>query len=132
MGYKDKNKLKEYQREHYQKNRDRIRARHKENYLDNRDKTILHRKELYQKRRKDFLLTYKLNKKCSLCDYNKHPEILQFHHKDKYKKNFTIGNLELHKRNSLEFKKEIDKCILLCPNCHSLLHWKVRKEEVIK
>jgi hypothetical protein len=56
--------------------------------------------------------------KCKHCGYNKHKDILQFHHlKDK---NFTIGHVGKISWNKLI--KEIDKCILLCPTCHRKAH----------
>ena len=61
-----------------------------------------------------------LRGKCSKCGYNKIPAILEFHHiKDKDEK-------QLHQifrdRRWKKIKKEIEKCILLCPNCHRELH----------
>jgi len=61
-----------------------------------------------------------LGGKCMKCSYNKCLGILEFHHiKEKsFKMNEKIGN-----RCSLEsLKKEADKCMLLCPNCHRELH----------
>lgn len=43
--------------------------------------------------------------KCEICGYCEHPEILGVHHKDKNRKNNDLSNL-----------------IVVCPNCHSLLH----------
>ena len=43
--------------------------------------------------------------KCNRCGYNKYPDILQVHHKNRDRENNTINNLEL-----------------LCPNCHLVDH----------
>jgi hypothetical protein len=44
---------------------------------------------------------------------------LEFHHLDPNEKDFSIGG----KSWSLErLKKEVDKCILICANCHRELH----------
>ena len=44
---------------------------------------------------------------------------MHFHHNDPNEKDFTIGG----KSYSLEkLKKEADKCILVCSNCHSEIH----------
>jgi hypothetical protein len=45
--------------------------------------------------------------------------VLQFHHLDPTKKDFTIGG----KSWSYErLKQEVDKCILVCANCHIEIH----------
>ena len=60
---------------------------------------------------------FKKDKCCSICGYRKNPSILSFHHiKDK---KFAIAKL-LNSLNNL--KKEIEKCVLLCPNCHMEIH----------
>ena len=48
-----------------------------------------------------------LVKACARCGFDKNPEILGVHHKDRNRKNNDPGNLEV-----------------LCPNCHSLEHRK--------
>lgn len=75
----------------------------------------------YRKNRQ-FVLDYKHNQHCEHCGYCEHTEILQFHHKDRETKWHSIANSITHlsRENML---KEIDKCILLCPNCHYWLHY---------
>ena len=47
--------------------------------------------------------------------------VLDYHHKDKDEKEFTVGRL---KKGSLEvIQKEIDKCAVLCSNCHREFHF---------
>lgn len=59
---------------------------------------------------------------CSECGYANHPSALQFHHVDPSTKRYTIGFLT-YKPASLErLKEEIEKCILLCANCHAEHH----------
>lgn len=59
--------------------------------------------------------------KCEKCGYNKCIAALEFHHLDPSEKDFGIsvsGNtLKLAK-----LKKEVDKCILVCANCHREIH----------
>jgi hypothetical protein len=60
---------------------------------------------------------------CKICGYHEHPEILQFHHREKKEKKFkfSVGNLgDIKWERILE---EIKKCDLICPNCHFLLHY---------
>ena len=65
------------------------------------------------------------NGKCSFCGYDKCLGALQFHHLDPTKKDFTISQVNLNETNfSIDMlKAEVDKCILLCANCHAEEHW---------
>ncbi len=61
-----------------------------------------------------------LGGKCKICGYNRCKEALHFHHKDPSKKHFGISS-----KSSWGFEKikpELDKCILVCGNCHSEIH----------
>lgn len=55
--------------------------------------------------------------KCEICGYNKCKRALEFHHKDKTKKSFSVSVLP-HTRSWARIKEEIDKCALVCANCH--------------
>lgn len=61
---------------------------------------------------------------CSHCGYNKYAGALQFHHIDPTLKDPVAFS---KKKNFEVFKKEIDKCILLCANCHAEEHDRIRK-----
>lgn len=72
----------------------------------------------WRKRTKLKLVDYK-GGKCQICDYNKSISALHFHHLDPNEKDFSISG------KSLSFDKlklEVDKCILVCSNCHSEIH----------
>lgn len=61
-----------------------------------------------------------LGGKCERCSYDRCLEALEFHHKEPGEKDFTIAH-KLHW--SLErLKKEVEKCHLLCANCHREVH----------
>ena len=58
--------------------------------------------------------------KCKTCGYNKCVGAMDFHHINPNEKEFTISN----NAGKWEIiKKELDKCDLLCKNCHSELHY---------
>jgi len=59
--------------------------------------------------------------KCERCGYNKCVQALQFHHKDPSKKSFGLSVRGLT-RSWEKIKEEIEKCLLLCANCHSEIH----------
>ena len=72
---------------------------------------------------RDFIKKYKEGKSCELCGYNKYPKILEFHHKENDSKDRGVNILMKSLKNLDVIKKEIDKCILICPNCHRELHF---------
>lgn len=81
----------------------------------------------WRKRIKERLVNLK-GGKCQKCGYDKCIEALQFHHIDPSKKDFSIGG----KSWAFErMKKEVDKCILLCANCHIEEHNGVVAETVL-
>lgn len=63
--------------------------------------------------------------KCQRCGYDKCEGALQFHHRNPEEKEFTLGQINLSKDFSIdELLQEVDKCDLLCANCHSEEHYK--------
>lgn len=79
-------------------------------------------KEYYKNRRlnlKKELVEYK-GGKCEICDYDRCIKALEFHHLDPNKKDFAISNCGL--KDIVKLKKEVDKCALLCSNCHREVH----------
>lgn len=60
--------------------------------------------------------------KCEKCGYNKSLAALDFHHIDPCKKDFNIGSSIALGLSWETVKKELDKCILLCSNCHREEH----------
>lgn len=65
-------------------------------------------------------LEYKGNS-CLVCNYNKYYGALEFHHLDPNEKDFSIGSVKLYQFND-NIKKELDKCVVLCSNCHKEVH----------
>jgi hypothetical protein len=58
--------------------------------------------------------------KCARCGYNKSLRALQFHHRDPNEKDFMISRP--NPRTWEKVKVELDKCDLVCGNCHSEIH----------
>jgi hypothetical protein len=57
-----------------------------------------------------------------MCGYNRNLGALVFHHTDARKKDFKLDvrSLSNHKMDVLT--AEVEKCILLCHNCHAEIH----------
>jgi endogenous inhibitor of DNA gyrase (YacG/DUF329 family) len=58
---------------------------------------------------------------CIKCGYNKCKEALEFHHRDPSQKEFGIGHKGIT-RSWENLQKELDKCDMLCANCHREVH----------
>lgn len=72
----------------------------------------------------EWLSSYKREKGCGRCGV-RDPRVLDFHHKDKKDKLFGIGGF----RREVGFQKlkdEIEKCEIVCANCHRILHDEMR------
>jgi transcription elongation factor Elf1 len=61
--------------------------------------------------------------KCQICGYDKCMGALDFHHLDPSKKDENIGRAIIQWKWE-RVKPELDKCILLCSNCHREIHYK--------
>lgn len=59
---------------------------------------------------------------CKLCGYNKSISALTFHHIDPKEKLFCLDRAHLYKKHINEILIEVEKCDLLCFNCHMELH----------
>ena len=72
-------------------------------------------------RRKEWLNELKLKSGCAHCGFDKHPTALQFHHlRDKTD---GVSRMAFITRVSVDrLLVEIAKCIVLCANCHAILH----------
>lgn len=72
----------------------------------------------WRRRQKRKLVEYK-GGKCEVCGYDRCDKALEFHHIDPNMKDFNISG------RSYSFdrmKNEVDKCILICSNCHKEVH----------
>ena len=63
----------------------------------------------------------KLGGKCQVCGYNRCQSALDFHHKDESQKSFGISS-KGYTRSWDSIRTEVDKCFLLCANCHREVH----------
>lgn len=79
--------------------------------------------EAVQKRRdelKRMAVEYK-GGKCEICGYDKYVGALEFHHLNPEEKEFGIG-AKGYTRSFEKVKNELDKCIMVCSNCHKEIH----------
>jgi len=105
----DKEKAREYQRLYHLKTWSKRKNRHK----------IL--KDKRNGELESWLREYKRTILCSVCGEN-HPACLDFHHKNPQNKINTISDLVNRGYSKETIFREINKCIVLCKNCHAKLH----------
>lgn len=101
-----------------------------EKYHANKEKhnqaCVLRQRRLKQERK--LALVERLGGCCSECRYDKCLWALEFHHVDPTTKSFLINGTRLANKRMDELVQEVDKCILLCANCHRERHFAERME----
>ena len=87
-----------------------------------RDRAEENKKAVAKRRKmiKAMAIEYK-GGKCCICGYKKCNTALDFHHKNDREKSFGLSVRGLT-RSWVRTKAEIDKCILVCANCHREIH----------
>lgn len=88
-------------------------------------------KSAVQKRRtkiKLMAIEYK-GGKCEICAYSKSVYALEFHHKDPLQKDFSLSKGG-HTRSWERVKNELDKCLILCANCHRETHEQIHLSSI--
>jgi heterodisulfide reductase subunit B len=113
MPYKDpkvrKKKHAEYSATYYSKNKDKHKALSK----------------AYRAMAKEKWVVFKNTLSCTQCGFS-HSAALDFHHTDPDKKENIISKLVSEGRFSAAME-ELQKCIVLCANCHRVHHYKEKK-----
>jgi hypothetical protein len=94
----------------------------KRKYKDRRE-YIIKAVQKRRKRLKEKAIEYK-GGKCESCGYSRCREALEFHHSVNNKKEFGVA-AKGYTRSWKKVKEEIEKCLLLCANCHREIHTKL-------
>lgn len=72
----------------------------------------------FKNRKNEILDALKIEKKCSICGYDKYVGALDFHHENDLDKSFNLSKNHSIKKSL----KEAKKCVLVCANCHREIH----------
>lgn len=107
MPYRDAEKQKQYLVNHYQK--------HKEAYKS--------RQQQRKKLLREWFNAIKADAKCMICSENE-SVCLDYHHRDAKTKVDKISSLVSWMATKEEILAEMEKCDVLCSNCHRKLHKK--------
>lgn len=92
----------------------------RENYYNsNRAKEIEVRK-IRESSIKSWFIEFKKTLSCSSCSEDRY-YVLDFHHSDDNKE-YNISDIVQGRHSKETIMKEVNKCIVLCSNCHRALH----------
>ena len=97
---------------------------HRKHYLSNKNLYIEKSREsnkIYRSRNRDFIREYKTKAGCKFCDETCHV-CLDFHHEDPTQKEVNVSRISNDSMSIESIKREIEKCIVVCSNCHRKLH----------
>lgn len=75
----------------------------------------------HRQSRKDRAVAYK-GGKCESCGYDRSVRALCFHHTDPTLKAFPLTQSRMGNMPWKDITVELDKCVLLCSNCHAEVH----------
>lgn len=70
----------------------------------------------------EWFAEYKTTLKCVKCGES-HPACLDFHHRDPATKRYTVAKMALNGCSIETIREEIEKCDVLCANCHRKEHY---------
>jgi hypothetical protein len=59
---------------------------------------------------------------CEKCGYDKNIAAFDFHHKDPSQKSYQLDMRKLSNTSMINLMEEVEKCSLLCANCHREFH----------
>ena len=97
-------------------------------YKVTRKKSYDSNKEYYslknKKKRKEnssWYFNYKKDKQCIICGESE-PICLDFHHTDGTNKDIDVSKMRNSTYSLQKIKEEIEKCVILCSNCHRKVH----------
>ena len=84
-----------------------------QNYQSQKDKGLLRKIELIKSK----------GGECQQCGYNKNHAALCFHHLDPNEKGMPLTMRQISNNKLEKLLEEVDKCVLLCHNCHMEIHY---------
>lgn len=108
-----------------EQNTEKLRKYRREWYARNKTSEIskqIVKNTIKRNETKRWIRELKSNLKCTRCPES-HIACLQFHHLDPTKKEFTIGDKDTRFFSKEKILREIEKCIVLCANCHAKEHF---------
>ena len=100
----------------------------RKHYLDNKEKYINKAKK-YKKTFVNWFSEYKKNLSCEICNEKRY-WVLDFHHRDPKEKDLEVSKI-VSNCNKQQLLNEIEKCVVLCANCHRDIHHQERNAGIV-
>ena len=106
-----------------------VRERGKQWYVDNLEKSK-RKSSINNRERREWMNDVKNKYACVKCNEN-HISCLDFHHIDPSQKSFGVANsVNQYKLSKDIILEEIEKCVVLCSNCHRKFHYLEKTENM--
>lgn len=93
-------------RRHYARNKEKVKAK----------------VQAYKIKKRHEWREYKKTLSCTRCGAS-HPAIIDFHHVDRQDPDKKKVHQLVKEGKFSQAHEEIKKCLILCANCHRMLHW---------
>lgn len=106
----------------YERTRKEQKTTYNRQYYQDNSMSMLEHARKRQGQTRDFVEQLKVGSSCKRCGINDW-RVLDFHHRDKQTKEFSIAKATRSGYSRERILQEIAKCDVLCANCHRLLHW---------
>jgi predicted HNH restriction endonuclease len=116
-------KKRQRDRDYAAANRQKAKTKSRAYYEANKEYVKMRESER-QRRLKEKAVAY-LGGACVMCGFNAHLAALQFHHRDPETKRFSVSTKVLAATKKFPWEmicEELDKCDILCANCHAVHH----------
>jgi hypothetical protein len=121
MPFKDPEKKRQYQKEYFQK------------YYARPDRKERLKKQVRERKRsiRAWYLEYKSKQSCIVCGMSgeKNPWAIEFHHRDPTEKSDLVSSFVASGYSRKRIEEEIEKCDILCANCHRSKHFQERNAD---
>ena len=100
-------------------------AEYSKNYYEKNKEQVIKRNRYRKKTLSAEFAEYKATKCCTKCGES-HPATLDFHHVEYRPSNKKVHKLVQDGHWWKRIEEEIAKCVVLCSNCHRILHHEER------
>lgn len=96
---------------------------YRKNHYENNKKKYIEKANKYNKNVHTWFLELKKTLQCKICGESRY-WVLDFHHLDPKEKEYSLGQLSRTCGSKNKILKEMEKCDVLCSNCHRDFHYK--------
>jgi hypothetical protein len=90
-------------------------------YYEKNKQNVIKKINIKKKAHKTWFVNFKKQLACVTCGFD-HPAALDFHHVEQKKANRKVHKLVSDGHTKKRILTEIEKCVVLCSNCHRVHH----------